>query len=257
MSRPAIGFTQRIELEWLEWTAQMALAGLSDDDIYAELQNRLRPIVSVDGHDNRSNRGKVVGILLKTWVKTAEELRPFRDEGLEFLAKSPLECHLPIHWGMILATYPFFGVVVDAIGRLLQLQETVTFAQVGRRVKEKYGERESIHRATQRVFYGMQEWGILHKTNERMIFIGAEPITISSVHVSAWLAEAAMITTGAQSIPLQFAKKTPALFPFSLPEPRMEGNNRLELFRQGLDNDVIVRVGGVKGNGGQLALYAR
>ncbi len=75
MSRPSIGFTQRIELEWLEWTAQMALAGLSEDEIYAELQNRLRPIVSVGGHDNRSNRGKAVGILLKIWVKTANENR--------------------------------------------------------------------------------------------------------------------------------------------------------------------------------------
>lgn len=241
MSRQSIGFTQRIQLEWLEWTAQMALAGLSSDEIYAELQNRLRPIVSVGGHDNRSNRGKAVGILLKIWVKTVKELRPFRDEGLEMLAQLPGEKHLPIHWGMSMATYPFFGTVVDAVGRLLQLQGNVTFAQVERRVQEKYGQRESIHRATQRVFYGLQEWGILAKTNEQMVFTGTKTIDVSTPQLSSWLVEAGMITAGVQSIPLRTVSQMPALFPFSLIEPRIMDKNRLELFRQGLDSDFVIR----------------
>lgn len=241
MSRPLIGFTQRIELEWLEWTVQMALANFSEDDIYAELQNRLRSIVSVGGHDDRSNRGKVIGILLKIWVKTTAELRPFRDEGLVLLANSPASYHLPIHWGMILATYPFFGAVVDAIGRLLQLQGSVTFAQVGRRVQEKYGQRVSIERATQRVFYGLQDWGVLAKTEERAVFTNLAPLEISNTQLSSWLIEAAMITADTQSTPLNTSTKMPVLFPFSIPEPRVTENKRLELFRQGLDNDVIMR----------------
>lgn len=239
MSRLSIGFTQRIELEWLEWTAQMALVGLPQDKIHAELQNRLRPIVSVGGHDNRSNRGKVVGILLKIWVKTAKELRPFRDEGLALLAQSPAPCHLPIHWGMIMATYPFFGTVVDAVGRLLQLQGSVTFAQVGRRVQEKYGERESIHRATQRVFYGLRDWDVLKHTEERTVFTNTELMEINSTNLSSWLVEAAMITMGVQSTPL--STSMPVLFPFSMPESRITSNERLEIFRQGLDSDVIMR----------------
>ena len=243
VSRPSIGFTQRIDLEWLEWTAQMALAGLDEDAIYAELQARLRPMISIGGHDNRSNRGKVVGILLKIWVKVQDEQRPFRDEGLALLAQSPLENHLPMHWGMILATYPFFGTVVDAVGRLLQLQDSVTFAQVERRVQEKYGERESIHRATQRVFYGLRDWGVLAKTQERMVFVGAQPQEIVIPQLSSWLVEAGMITAGIQSTPLHSAAQLPALFPFSLGSPNLANGGRLELFRQGLDNDVIIRTG--------------
>ena len=241
VSRQSIGFTQRIQLEWLEWTAQMALAGLSTEEIYAELQNRLRPIVSVGGHDNRSNRGKAVGILLKIWVKTPRELRPFRDEGLGMLAQIPEEKHLPIHWGMSMATYPFFGTIVDAVGRLLQLQGSVTFAQVGRRVQEKYGQRQSIHRATQRVFYGLQEWGVLTKTDERMVFSSKGTIGVSNPQLSSWLVEASMITAGMQSIPLRTVTQMPALFPFSLTEPHIMDKNRLELFRQGLDSDFVIR----------------
>ncbi|HIP71718.1 MAG TPA: hypothetical protein EYH05_10025 [Anaerolineae bacterium] len=241
MSRQSIGFTQRIQLEWLEWTAQMALADFSEDEIYAELQNRLRPIVSVGGHDNRSNRGKVVGILLKIWVKTADELRPFRDEGLEFLAQSSPSNHLPLHWGMSMATYPFFGTVVNAVGRLIHLQNSVTLAQVSRRVQEKYGQRESIHRATQRVFYCLHDWGVLAKTDERMVYTGVKLIAISSHRLSSWLIEAGMIAANAQSTPLDSALQMPVLFPFSLTTPRVTQNQRLELFRQGLDNDFILR----------------
>lgn len=245
MSRQSIGFTQRIQLEWLEWTAQMALAGLSADEIYAELQNRLRPIVSVGGHDNRSNRGKVVGILLKIWVKGSKEIRPFRDEGLELLAQSPVEAHLPLHWGMSMATYPFFGSVVDSVGRLVQLQNTVTFAQVERRVQEKYGQRESIHRGTQRVFYCLNDWDVLAKTNERMVFTGTKPMDISNTQLSTWLIEAGMIAAGVQSTPLKSARQMPVLFPFSLTEPGIQDSNRLELFRQGLDDDFVMRVGDI------------
>ena len=243
MSRPLIGFTQRIQLEWLEWTAQMALAGLADDKIHAELQERLRPIVSVGGDDNRSNRGKVVGILLKIWVKVSAELRPFRDEGLEFLARSPVEDHLPVHWGMIMATYPFFGTVVDAVGRLVHLQDTVTIAQVNRRVQEKYGQRTSIDRAVERVFYALNDWGVLAKRDERTVYTSTNLLPISTPQPAIWLIEAGMITTGVQSTPLNTAANLPVLFPFSLTMPRVVESARLGLFRQGLDHDFITRTG--------------
>lgn len=243
MSRPLIGFTQRIQLEWLEWTAQMALTGLTDDEIYAELQERLRPIVSVGGDDYRSNRGKVVGILLKIWVKVSAELKSLRDEGLELLAESPAEDHLAVHWGMSLATYPFFGTVVDAVGRLLQLQGTVTFAQVNRRVQEKYGQRESIKRGTERAFYALHDWGVLEKSDERTVYTRSRALPVSMPQLATWLIEAGMITAGVQSTPVKTAGHMAVLFPFSLTAPCVVESERLELFRQGLDHDFIIRTG--------------
>jgi hypothetical protein len=172
-----------------------------------------------------------------------KELRPFRDEGLELLVQAPIANRIPIHWGMIMATYPFFGTVVDAVGRLIQLQGTVTFAQVTRRVQEKYGERESIHRATQRVFYGLHDWGVLTKTDERTVYAGAKLIPVSNHQLVSWLVEAAMMTTGVRSTPLNTAAHMPVLFPFSITSPHIAESKRLELFRQGLDNDVIMRSG--------------
>ncbi|MBP8001151.1 MAG: hypothetical protein KA314_23070 [Chloroflexi bacterium] len=242
MTRLPIGFSQRVLPEWLEWTAQMALAGLATEAIYAELQNRLRPLVSVGGPDLHSTRNKVVNLLLNIWVKVPDALQPFRDEGLELLSQTALTTHLPVHWGMCLAAYPFFGTVVEAVGRLLQLQTTLTFAQIERRVQEKYGERETVRRAAQSVFYGLQDWGFLTKTDERMVFAGTKPLPLSDPRLTNWLVEAGMITMGVETVGLGAAAKMPVLFPFALPEPRIAPSTRLELFRQGLDNDVIMRI---------------
>lgn len=243
MSRPVIGFTQQIQLQWLEWTAQMALAGMSDADIFAELQNRLRPVISVGGDDIHSNRGKVVGILLKIWVKGSKDLRPFREEGLSHLAKLSVDRHLPVHWGMAIATYPFLGTIADAAGRLLRLQGGVTFSQVHRRVEERYGQRTSIRRGAERAFYSLVDWGVLQPTEEKAVYAAAPPMQLSDPALASWLVEAALLTSGTQSVPLATATQLPMLFPFALPGNLSLENGRLELLRQGLDNDVIMRVG--------------
>ncbi|MFN2135284.1 MAG: hypothetical protein ACK2UK_04975, partial [Candidatus Promineifilaceae bacterium] len=193
MSRPTIGFTQRIQLEWLEWTAQLALAGLSPDEIYAELQERLRPIVSVGGDDNKSNRGKVVGILLKIWVKNPKDLRSFGNEGLAHLEQAPEDQHLALHWGMSMATYPFFGTVAEATGRLADLQGGVTKEQVHRRVQEQYGQRPSIKRGMERAFYSLHDWGVLETTEQAHVYQAARPLVIDNSRLTSWLIEAAMI----------------------------------------------------------------
>ena len=241
MSRPVIGFTQRIQLEWLEWTAQMALAGLSPDEIHEELQDRLRPIVSVGGDDNRSNRGKVVGNLLKIWVKSVKALRPFRDEGLALLQELPNEQHIALHWGMSMATYPFFGAVVEATGRLSDLQGGVSLAQVHRRVKEQYGQRTSIKRGMERVFYCLHDWGVLQTTEQAHVFTATRPLSIENPRLTSWLVEAAMISKGVQSVPAADAVKVPSLFPFSLATTNLKGDGRLELIYQGLDNEILMR----------------
>jgi hypothetical protein len=51
-----------------------------------------------------------------------------------------------------------------------------------------------------------------------------------------------MISTGARSIPLSTAGQLPTLFPFSLTVRDTAGNERLDMLRQGLDNDVLMRV---------------
>ena len=72
-----------------------------------------------------------------------------------------------VHWCMCMAVYPFFGTVADAVGRLLRLQGTAGAAQVQRRLRERFGERETVARAARRILRAYIDWGVLSETDEK------------------------------------------------------------------------------------------
>lgn len=243
LRRPSIGFSQRIQLSWLEWTAQLAISCQTEEQIRAELHDRLRTVISVGGDDQTSNRAKAVNVMLNAWVTVPAELLAFRDEGLQLLKKLPQEDHLPVHWGMISAAYPFFGTVSDSVGRLALLQGAIAAVQVQRRVAEQHGERETVTRATRRILRCFVDWGVLTDTDEKGLYRARPAQPVKDDRLALWLVEAAMITAGMKSTPFRTAAQLPVLFPFTLSISHVADNERLELLRQGLDNDVIMRAG--------------
>ncbi|NLD05172.1 MAG: hypothetical protein GX672_04630, partial [Synergistaceae bacterium] len=138
-----IGFSQRVRLEWFEQTANFVLAGNDKASVYDSLEELLKDKVSVGSHVERSGREKTITILLKTWLTAPSELELLRIEGLELLKSIPRSEHLPIHWGMVMAVYPFWSSVATQTGRLLKLQDTAVASQIQRRIREQYGDRET------------------------------------------------------------------------------------------------------------------
>jgi hypothetical protein len=79
------------------------------------------------------------------------------------------------HWGLSLAAYPFFKVVVETAGRLLTLQGSFTGAQAQRRVREIFGERETVTRAAQRVLRSLADWGVIRESGEPGVYLYTAP----------------------------------------------------------------------------------
>lgn len=71
-----VGFSQRIQLSWLEYTAQLVLAGKSRDEINDALQEHLQDKLSVGHQVERGNREKAITILLKVWRVFREQCCP-------------------------------------------------------------------------------------------------------------------------------------------------------------------------------------
>ena len=194
--RGQIGFSQRIQLEWLDYTVNLVLAGNSRQDIVMALGDRLRDSLSVGNNPERGNRDKAITILTKIWVTVPRELQEIRDQGLEFFQRLPTADQMLVHWCMCMAVYPFFGTVADATGRLLRLQGTAGAAQVQRRLREQYGERETVFRAARRILRTFIDWGVLRETGEKGLYDGAAECPVDDELLSVWAIAAVLAAKG-------------------------------------------------------------
>ena len=239
-----IGFSQRVRLEWLEKTANLVLAGNDEASIYNALQELLEDKLSVGGNAKRGNREKVITILMKIWVRPPRDLHPLQREGLKLLSHLPREDHIAVHWGMAMAVYPFWGAVAAHVGRLLRLQGTAAASQVQRRVREQYGERDTVSRAARRVLRSFVDWEVLKETSEKGIYTAGLSLAIAQVEVIAWLAEAFLHAHPNGSVALRTVLDSTSLFPFRLSPISaahlVAVSGRLDVLRHGLDQDLIM-----------------
>ena len=239
-----IGFSsQRIRYIWLEKTAQMCLAGMSVPDIAREIRSMLSALSS-GGSTKRSSREKAVTILMKIWVTPYKELVDFRDAGLKLLSIVPREDRVALHWGMIMAAYPFWASVASEVGRLIRLQTTVAAQQVRRRLIEQYGDRELVVRATRNVVRSFVDWGVLKETSEKGVYTSGFSLAIAHVELIAWLAEAFLHAQPNGSAALRTVLDSTSLFPFRLSpisaDRLVAASNRIDVLRHGLDQDMIM-----------------
>ena len=238
-----IGFSQRVRLEWLEQTANLVLAGNDKCAVNDALQDLLKDKVSVSGLAERGNREKIITILLKAWLTVPADLESLRVEGLELLERLPRADHIAIHWGMLMSVYPFWSSVALQTGRLLRLQGSAAAAHVQRRVREQYGERETVSRAARRVLRSYLDWGVLQETGTKGIYAFEKTLAVDDSRLIAWLAEASLHARASDSAPLQDLIDSPNFFPFRIkpiqPE-RLAASPRLEVHRLGLGDDLVL-----------------
>ncbi len=244
--RRTIGFDRKIQLDWLDATADWAAQGLSVPDIRERLARFLEGQIAGSGY--RGAREKTMTVLLHVWVQVPKALIPLRDDGLAHLRDRSGRDRLPLHWAMCMATYPFFRKVAATTGRLLCLQGTAALSQVVRRMTESCGERSTLTRAVRRVVRTFVEWRTLVETTERGIFAAAPKITVTRENgLGPWLLEAGISNCERELHPFRSLVDAASFFPLNLKlSPRDAGSNpRLEIHRQGLDEDMVMLKPGV------------
>ena len=240
---PQVGFSQRVRPEWLEKTANMILAGNDQIAIQDALQDLLADKVSVGGRSERGSREKTITILMKIWLNVPHGLEGLRDEGLNLLRDARANHRVAIHWGMALAVYPFWGEVAAQVGRLLRLQADLTAEQVQRRIRERYGDRQTVSRATRRVLRSFIDWGVLDDTERKGRYAQGERHSITDEAMIAWLAEAVLRSRAGSTTPRSLLDD-PAIFPFRLVHLSaarlVSFSPRLEVLRHGLDDELVM-----------------
>jgi hypothetical protein len=125
------------------------------------------------------------------------------------------EASWAVIWGMAVATYPFFGKVVELIGRLSALQGDCASAEIHRRMSETYGEREGTYRMTNMVIQSQANWNTVERVEKGKRVIRLAPAVVEDNELTTWLIEAALRYAG-KPLPISSLQSLPVLFPFNM-----------------------------------------
>src|SRR5699024_9509400 len=163
-----LGVKQTVQKSWMDKTVQLMLAGLSAKEIRAELDDFLSTQKQSGGVGVRGNKTYPMAIsLLASWFAPDDELIAFRDDALRMARNLPADQWMPLHWAVMSASYPFWFNVATQVGRLLGLQQQIKQPQIFGRLKEQYGDRETVARNARYVIRSFVAWGALEDTTQK------------------------------------------------------------------------------------------
>jgi hypothetical protein len=213
----AIGIKQAIHFEWMKKAANLLLAGLDAKTIRQELHEFLADRKGNGSEGERSDQTQtfVVNNLMKIWVAPDPELISFRDDSLAFLQEN-LSMSMAVHWGKISAVYPFWLNVARQTDRLLALQDQVTQTQIINRLKEQYGDRQTVSRYARFVIRSLVAWGTLKDSEAKGCYKKTAPSSITNVNLATLLFESMLfpIPEGKEALGLLLNNPRSSLFSF-------------------------------------------
>ena len=238
-----LGIKQTIQRHWMDHTVQMMLAGMSEQEIRGELDNYLSTQKQSGGIGERGQKTySMATAILASWFSPEPRLLPFRDDILRIAGTLPPTKWLPLHWAVISASYPFWFHVSEQVGRLLNLQNKITQRQIFTRLKEHYGDRETVVRNARYTVRSLVAWGLL-KDGGKGHYDKSEIVSVTDTDLAILMLEAALHTTSEGKRELSILLNNPAFFPFRL--PNMTGNfivqlsDRIDIVRYGLDDELL------------------
>jgi hypothetical protein len=127
------------------------------------------------------------------------------------------------------------------VGRLLRLQPTVSLAEVVRRTKEKWGDRERVAQSARHVRQSIRDWAVLAGTGSAGVYQVAPAQAALRGDLALWMIEAVLTGSGTAVGSLRQLERAPALFPFAVAvrSAALERCSRLELVRQAGDEETV------------------
>lgn len=239
-----LGIKQTIQKQWMDHVVKMMLAGFTEKEIRAELDEFLANQKQSGGIGERGKKTYGMAIsILASWFSPEKELIPFRDHALELIRNENPQKWLTYHWAVISASYPFWFNVAKQVGRLFNLQDQVTQSQVFSRLKEQYGDRETVARNARYAIRSFVAWGVLKDSKVKGCYEQSKIMGINDPNLAILLYEAALHVDKEGKAALGLLKNNPAFFPFQLPvltgDFISQHSNTIDVVRYGLDDELL------------------
>ena len=144
---------------------------------------------------------------------------------------------------LISAAYPFWFNVARQVGRLLNLQDQITKQQIVRRLKEQYGDRQTVSRITRYVIRSFVAWGVLKDTDKKGCYGRGDILRIHDQRTASLLIEGALHTLPEGKSSANDLHANPGFFIFEFPivtgELIAQDNQRIDVMRFGVDEEIV------------------
>ena len=214
-----IGIKQAIRPEWMEQALNLLLSGMNTATIREELHHYLseRKGDGSSGERSKNTRSFVVTNLMNIWITPPKEILPLRDNAVELVKQDPGQKRA-MHWAMISAVYPFWYQTALQVGRLLNLQDQITQKQILERLKEHYGDRQTIDRYSKYVLRSFVYWGILEEAETKGHYRPAAANSIDSDYTTALIFESILLAKKEGKSTVTELLFSPSLFAFEVPQ---------------------------------------
>jgi hypothetical protein len=239
-----IGIKQVVRLEWMEHTLQMLLADLKPKEIQLELLDYLENRKQSGGLGDRGIKTfpMAINILMQSWVKPHPDIISLRDACLEY-ASNNLSSNKLIHWVMISTAYPFWFQTSNVIGRLFGLQEIISKQQIIKRLKEIYGDRQTVARNARYVIRSFVAWGMIKDTDKRGYYCAEDVFNVEKEYLISLLCECNLLNTPDRKLPFSSMINSPAFYHFPHPHTAPgiidNQNPRIMITLNGIDDSIF------------------
>lgn len=237
-----VGIQRELHIDWFDQAARLYAMGFTKSAARQEIYSYLDSAPGFDSPPSLQTKTYVANALVKSWIAPDQDLIALRNCAFQILQEYPT-ARLAVHWCLLGAAYPFWFAVASVMGRLLNLQDQVTQAQVVSRLKEKFGDRQTISRRARYVIRSFVAWGVLKDSDVKGCYEKSAPVIIAEQNLALLMLEAALHAVPDGKGALGLLLNNPAFFPFQLPV--MTGDfiaqrtDRIDVVRYGLDDELL------------------
>lgn len=140
-----VGLSRNLKLPWLNEVVRLYAEGLDDNQIKEKLNEYLSFEIG-----SPTVLRKTREILMNIWVYENDYTAALRDEALRLFQKDS-DYALPVHWCMMLATYPVFQDMCRLIGKIGEFEETITTKQIKQKLFDEWGERSTLYHSSDKL----------------------------------------------------------------------------------------------------------
>lgn len=237
-----VGIQRELHIEWFDQAVRLHAMGFTKGAARQEIYAYLDSAPGFDTPPSLQTKTYIANTLVKSWIAPDRDLIALRDAAFMLLQENP-DFRFPLHWCLLGAAYPFWFAVAAIIGRLLNLQDQVTQAQVVSRLKEKFGDRQTISRRARYVIRSFVAWGALKDSVVKGCYEKSVQFGVPDKNLAILMFEAVLHTSPEGKCAMGLLLNNPAFFPFHLPVMTGDfishNNDRIDVARYGMDDELL------------------